>query len=363
MIVQRCQEQGWKNYLVLSHLPENPVLVEPFTQAGCEIVLQPRSRRDLDPASVWRVRKLLRRTQCNVFHCHNDHTSPLLGAVLAGVPVRVWSKLGMSSYHERGVPPKGWHRLHLSTRLSCWCAHRVLAISQDVCTELVDQGCPERRVEVVHGAVDLQRFITATSGAIRHDLGLDPSDVLISAVGRAIHRKGWDIAIKAFAKVQKSTPAVRLVLVGSTVAPEEAGVFRQLTQLAVDCGVSQYVHFLGHRNDYAQVLKASDIFILPSRSEGLPGALLEAMAAGLPCIATNECGMKELITHGENGMLFEKEREDALAERLIELIENQSLRARIAAQASQRVAAFSMDAYADRVVGCYNALLSGISAR
>jgi len=123
-IIQRCQEQGWRNYLVWSGMPENPALVEPFKEAGCEIILQPRSRRNFDFGSVWRTYRLLRSLKCDVFHCHNDHTSPLIGAA--------------SPYYEKGVSPKSLHRLMPSTRVSCICAHRILAISDEVGRELIE---------------------------------------------------------------------------------------------------------------------------------------------------------------------------------------------------------------------------------
>jgi glycosyltransferase involved in cell wall biosynthesis len=212
-------------------------------------------------------------------------------------------------------------------------------------------------VEIVHGAVDLMRFPTTLNGRIRQELGVDASHVLIATVGCAIPRKGWDIAIRAFAKVQRLIPTARLILVGSTTSPQETEVFRQLTELVKNCRVQEYVHFLGHRNDFPEILKASDVFILPSRSEGLPAALLEAMAAGLPCVATRICGMTEVITDSENGLLFEKEDIDALSGHLIRLIQDQRLRVSIATPATERARAFSIEAYVNTVYGYYEALL------
>lgn len=359
-LIQRCRREGWKNYLVWSKMPEEPSLSEPFQNEECEIILQPRSCGNFDFGSIRRSYQLMRRLKCDIFHCHNDHTSPLVGAALAGVPVRIWSKLAMSKYHDQRKTPQGLHRLMLSTRLSCLCAHRVLAISRDVCNELVEHSAPKHRIELVHGAVDLRRFAVAPKAKIKQELGLNHSHFMISSVGRAIHRKSWDIAIKAFAEVQSKIPHVRMILVGSITSSEEDKVFRSLTELCRICKVSEYVHFLGHRHDFPEILKASDIFILPSRSEGLPGALLEAMAAGLPCITTNICGMVEVIEHGKNGLLFERDDSKQLAESLIRLIEDQALREKIASQASIRARQFSMEAYVDKVFNIYMSLLNGI---
>jgi len=244
-----------------------------------------------------------------------------------------------------------------SVRLSCHCAHRVLAISREIRTELLGLGVPAERVNVVHGAVDLKPFATGVNGEIRQELGMSPSDVVISTVGCAIPRKGWDIAIKAFVTVLRQIPNARLVLVGDTASGERVEEFRRLKELSKHCNVSEHVYFLGHRHDYRDILKTSDVFVLPSRSEGLPAALLEAMAAGLPCVATNICGMTEVITQGENGLLFEKENDAELSRHLIALIEDRILRERIASQALKRARAFSMQAYVDKVFGSYTTLL------
>jgi len=356
-LIQRCREHGWRNYLVWSRMPDDRALVEPFREAGCEIILLPPSRRNFDPASIWRVYRLLRRLECDLFHCHNDHTSPLMGAVLARVPIRLWSKLAMSPYYERGISPRGLHRLMLSTRVSCVCASRVLAISDQVRRELVDSVGFGERIDTIRGPVDSERFANARKGDIRRQLGLDPSDVLITAVGRAVPVKGWDVVIRASAEVHRLFPNAHIAFVGSTTSPEETDFFEKLAGLLRESNGSDHIHFLGHRDDIPGILKASDVFILPSRSEGMPAALIEAMAAGLPCVAAKVGGIPEVITHGEDGLLFERENAEQLAECVIGLIRNQSLRARIASHAANRAHEFGMRAYVDKVFRCYEALL------
>jgi len=362
-VFQQSQKQGWQNYLVCYRMPDDPELLEPFRKAGCEIIVQTPSRRSFDLVSIWNTYKLLRRLKCDIFHCDNDHTSPMIGAVLAGVPVRIWSKLAMSSYYEKGVSPKGLHRLMPSTRVTCLCAHRILAISEKVRLELMESGCFGKHIDTIYAPVDYMRYSTAAQGNIRDELSLNPSHILISTVGHAVPVKGWDIAIRAFAKVHNVIPNVRLVFVGSITSSEETRIFQQLTDLVRHYKLSKYIHFLRHRNDIPEILKSSDIFILPSRSEGMPGALIEAMAAGLPCVATRAGGIPEVITNGENGLLFEKENEDELSGHLVRLVQNQRLRKSIAMRASQRARAFSIEAYVDKLFECYKTLLSNNSSR
>jgi glycosyltransferase involved in cell wall biosynthesis len=356
-IVQRCSEKGWRNYIVWTRVSENPALVKPFKEAGCEIIFQPLQRREFDLTCVWRTYRMLRPLKCDIFHCYNSHTSPLIGAFLAGVPVRVWSKLSMSPYYEKNTRPKGLRRMMPSTRLSAWLAHRILAISNQVRQELVDTVGFGKKIDTVHVPVDIKRYTEATKGRLRHELGLDSTHILITTVGRAIPVKGWDIALRAFAEVQRALPCARLVLVGRTTSSEEGRIIKCLTDLSRSYRVAEYVHFLGYRIDIPEILKASDIFILPSRSEGMPAVLIEAMAAGLPCVAARAGGIPEVISHGEDGLLFERESAEELARHLISLIGDAPLRGRLAAQASKSAGRFSIPSYVGRVFECYESLL------
>ena len=353
-IIQRCQEQGWRNYLVWSRMPENLALVGPFRKAGCEIILQPRSRRNFDVASIWLTYKLLRRLKCDIFHCYNDHTSPLIGAALAGVPVRIWSKLAMSPYYEKGVSPRGLHRLMPGIRVTCFCAHRIIAISEKVRQELIESGGPSKQIDTVYVPVDYHRFANAAKGNIRQELCFDQSHIIITSVGHAVPVKGWDVTIKAFVQVHKQIPNARMILVGDRTSLE---YYNQLTGLVKQYEMEENIKFTGKRDDIPEILKASDIFILPSRSEGLSLALIEAMAAGLPCVAARVGGIPEVINHRENGLLFERESVEELTGHLVRLIEDRSLRTKIASQASNRATAFSIQAYVDKVFECYKYMI------
>jgi len=356
-IVRRCWKEGWGNYLVWSRMPEDPALVEPFREAGCEIVIQPRSRGNFDLPSVWRTYKLLRRLKCDVFHCHNDHTSPLIGATLARVPVRIWSKLSMSSHYETGDLPQGLQRLYLSNRISSWCSHRILALTEPVRQEFAQQGGSSRKTIVVPGPVDVKRFAMALDDGVREGLGLTSSDCVITAVGHAVPVKGWDILVRAFSSLSAKGRNLHLLLAGSTSAPNERAFANELRSLVAEGGCDSRVHFLGHRVNIASILKASDVFAFPSRSDGQGLALVEAMAAGLPCVAARVGGIPEVITDGEDGLLFERENVQELAGHLTTLIEDEHLLDELASHASKRAEAFSMETYVERVFDCYGVLL------
>jgi len=357
-----CADAGWRTHLVWSRMPEDPQLSTPFRDAGCEIILQPRPPRNIDPACVWRTYRLLRRLRCDVFHCHNVHTSPLLGAALAGVPVRIWSKLAMSPYYERSISPRGIHRYQPSVRLSAAMAHRVLCISSAVRDELVSLGVSPAKLNVVPAPVDLERCTTVQANGLRTELGVTDDELVISTVGHAVPVKGWDLLLRAYASVAHDAPASRLWLVGSTTGTEEREMTRQLRELAETLGVSQHVQWLGQRPDIPSILQATDVFTFPSRSDGQGLALTEAIAAGLPCIASRAGGIPELIDHDANGLLFNREDVDGLARALQTLLGDSQLRSRLGQAARHSAQRFGLDRATQQMLGLYRELLDKQSA-
>lgn len=356
-VVQRCHEEGWRNVLVLSRMPDDAALIEPFMEAGCEIVLQPRSRGNFDAGSIWRTFRLLRRLKCDVFHCHNDHTSPLIGAALARVPVRIWSKLAMSSHYEQAIAPTGIHRIQASVRLSGMLAHKIHTVSDAVGRELTDLGIPADKVQTIRCPVDLSRYNNADGTRFRRELDVGPQELLITAVGHAVAVKGWDVLVRAFQNVASEFPQARLALVGSIDDNGERDCAEAIRSLAHEAGLAARVRFVGQRRDIPACLGGGDVFVLPSRSEGQPLALMEAMAAGRPCIAAAVGGVPETITHDDNGLLFERENVEQLADRLRRVLSNASLRQRLGAAARKSAAAFGIGTYVETVFGLYCSVL------
>lgn len=356
-VVRACGRQGWRTCMVWTSLPGDATLWRPFEQAGCRIILQPRPAGSIDPACIARTRRLLADLRCDIFHCHNVHTSPLIGAAMAGVPVRIWSVLAMSRAYEEGSVPRGVHRWAPSLRLSCGLATRVWAISRPVRRELLELGVAAGRVQVMPVPVDVDRCMHALPSPVRDELALGSSDLLVTTVGRAVPLKGWDLLVEAFARIGPGTGRAHLLLVGSISRPEEIAFAGRLRGLAARHGIAGRVHFLGQRTDIPGILKASDIFAFPSRSDGQGLALTEAMAAGLPCVAARAGGVPDLLQHGRNGLLFAREDVPGLAHHLECLLRDADLRQRLAAAAGRDSARFSMHAYVQRSLQGYTDLL------
>ena len=175
----------------------------------------------------------------------------------------------------------------------------------------------------------------------------------IVSVGRLAPQKGHDVLLRAFAEVAAAHPDWNLAIVGE-------GPDRQaLSQLAIVLGVAQRVELIGWVPEPGEVLAASDIFVMASRYEGFPNALLEAMACGIPVISTHSVGAQEIVTDGHDGLLTPVGDEIALAQAMRRLIEDPALRARLARNGNEVSRRYSLEC----VVAQWDAALAAAVSR
>jgi len=216
---------------------------------------------------------------------------------------------------NKGKSPSGflsgldisWRKERLFRILLGFFSKKTIAVSRASCITLVTvHWFPTSRVEVVYHGVDLQKYTPAGSekNAIRQSLDLVPEDTVIVSTARLNFPKrvGW--LIEAFAKAAKERKDIQLLIAG--IGEENKWLVTIARSLEMDIGGR--IRFLGYRDDIPRILQASDIYVLPSETEGLSIACLEAMACGLVCIATDCGGMSEILRDGETGFLVEKSR-------------------------------------------------------
>ena len=198
------------------------------------------------------------------------------------------------------------------------CNHRFIA-----CSEFVKQSAVKRlgyrpeSIGVIYNGIDLGSFNKDSSGkvvSLRRELGLDHGEAILVNVSRLIPQKGQRYLIMAMPKVLNKYPSARLFLVGGGPMASE------LRELTHDLGVEEAIKFLGTRHDVPAILQLSDLFVLPSLSEGMPVALLEAMAMRKPCIASKITSIPEVVEDGRSGLSVEPQRPDQLANAILSLI-------------------------------------------
>jgi glycosyltransferase involved in cell wall biosynthesis len=201
-----------------------------------------------------------------------------------------------------------------------------ICISQYVMSQLREHVAASLPARVIYNIVDLNRFHPAVSPA--SDLRKEPGEVWFGIVGPVTPLKGHDIFLEAAEKVAERLPNAVFLIAGNNSYFTEAGHgYQELLQRQSAKLLGDRVRFLGFRNDVPAVLSQLDVLVQANRGpEGLGRSLLEAMACGVPVIAVDKWGPAELVRHGENGLLFAPLDADALAEHMLTLGRDESLR-------------------------------------
>jgi glycosyltransferase involved in cell wall biosynthesis len=186
----------------------------------------------------------------------------------------------------------------------------------------------------------------------RESLGLPSDAFVVGSVGRLVPQKGYDTLLAAIPAVLAECPRARFVLVG-------AGAQREaLVEQARALGVADALTLTGARPDVAELLRTFDLFVSPSRYEGLPTVVLEAIASGAPVVATRVSGNSELIEDGVSGLLVPPEDPPALAQAILRMANGAAPAAEMAARALERAqASYSLDSVAARYADFYESLM------
>ena len=282
-----------------------------------------------------RLARLFRRTRTDVVHTRNAEAFfyGVLAAKLAGVRRVVHSE------HGRVLPDT--RRRMAAQRLLLRFTDAAFAVSEQLRRDLVSHlGVCEGRFEVIYNGVDVARVARADRASARRALGAAADELVVGSVGRLVPVKNYGLLVRAFARVAGATARpMRLVLIGD--GPERAS----LAAAAEAHGVAARTALLGHREDVAELLVGLDAFVLPSVSEGMSNTLLEAMAAGVPVVASDVGGNREIVADGRSGLLFASGDEAQLAAHLRGLLEDPGRRAQLGSAGHDRVVReFSMNA-------------------
>ncbi len=235
-------------------------------------------------------------------------------ALLTRVPVCVMSRRSLNVYQDihpiaRYLEP----RLH--NHMSA-----ILANSERVRQQLIDEeGCAPDHVDLIYNGVDTKQFhVPSDRSALRERLGVAPDTFVITVLANLIAYKGHADLLAGLATVQAELPRPWLL----QCIGRDDGLKCELSQLAENLGLGENVRFLGEQADVASYLTASDMSVLPSHQEGFANAILEAMACGLPVVATDVGGNAEAVKDGETGRIVDAHDAEALGRAIAEIAQN-----------------------------------------
>jgi L-malate glycosyltransferase len=311
-------------YSVLCIVRGGAMLAE-LEKLGIPVVVLGR-RPGLDFGTLPALIQWLRRNEVSVVHTHlyAADTYGRLAAFLARVPARFSTRHNTSAWAGSARRALAWLLSLVSTK--------VIACGAEVGRNMREhEGISARRLVVIPNGVNLRRFDEADRSAFRRELGIGDDEPLIGVVGRLHPQKGHSDFLEALARLAQDGPTFRCAIVGS--GPLDA----ELRDRCARLGLSERVHFVGQRKDVPNILAALDVFAMPSRWEGLPMALLEAMALGCAVLASSVGEIPGVIQDGVNGRLVPAGNVTQLTVATRELLESAALRRRLGEAARRTV--------------------------
>jgi len=300
------------------------------------------------PVSFFRLVRFLRRGRFDVLHAHlalADSIGRIAGR-LAGVPVLMTTEHGKHLWKS--------HLYLVLERILGGITDMRICVSRDI-LELREtrEKTPPEKLEYLPNAVDpaCVRRVERGRAAVMAEFGWDAADPLVLSVGRLVSAKSYPLLVEALHVLRRKIPNVRALIVGE--GDRHAEIEARIGSL----GLEETVLLPGSRRDIPDLLGAADVFVLSSVREGLPVALLEAMAAGKAIVGTSVGGIPDAVTDGVNGLLVRPGDPDALAGAVGRLIGDMELRRTLGAAASAEVERrFGIDAVSRRVGEIYREL-------
>ncbi len=287
-------------------------------------------RSEFDLLSALKLARALRRFGADIAHYHTAraHTLGLAASRIARTPVKVLSR-------RVDFPVSGNPLSRIKYKAS---VDAVIAITKAVKDVLIRGGVEPGVISVIYSGIDLANHDCPADGAaVRAELGIPESSYLVGAIGALAPHKAQAFLLKAAAKLAEERDDVRYIIAG------DGELERKLKALARSLGVTDIVTFAGFRRDIRAVLGAIDLFVLSSVAEGLCTSMLDAMASGVPVVATRVGGVPEIVVDEECGLLVPPSDEAALAAAIARALDDADLRRRLADGGRLRVKRFSLE--------------------
>ena len=309
-------------------------------------------------SAEWELIRLIRQLKPRVVHAFLPLVT-FMGA-LAGrlnrVPLVITSRRALGTHQERFVV------LRPIDLMADFFSHRVTVNSQAVWNDTINRDhINPSKLELIYNGVDPEPFELAASyrEKVRKTLGVKREEKVAIVIANLISYKGHSDFVKAARQVIDQLPVAKFLLVG-----EDRGIQEHLQCEILELGISSHVKFLGQRDDIPQLLAACDISVVPSHEEGFSNTILESMAAGLPVVATSVGGNPEAVLDGATGWLVPPRNPKALAEKLMDLIENPAKAKAWGRRGNERVKRqFSLGGMVERHLRLYEGPRQGKGAR
>ena len=348
---------GYQCLVATSFRESDASSLDDARRRGCRVVDIPALGREIAPlgdlAALAELVRSIRRERPAIVHTHTSKAGFVgrLAAVIARVPAVIHQPHGHIFYGY--YSPRRTAVFTALERMAARWTDRIITLTDRGAAEHLARGIgrAEQYVTVPSGVPTAELRATAPPrGEARARLGLDPDAFVVVGLGRLVPIKGFDLLVRALPAVAEQVPSARVLLVGD-------GAERQrLEAVAASLDVTRQLRLAGETLDVAAYLAAADVVAVPSRNEGMGRVIVEAMALGLPVVATAVGGIPDVVTDGECGRLIAPEDVDALSAALIELGRDPALRRKLGEAAVQRAEAFSTAVAREKLLAVYASL-------
>lgn len=346
--LQAVQEAGFNLTTISAEGPE----VSALAAVGIQHVAVPMSRKVsplVDLVSLWRLYRTMRAERFSIVHTHTPKAGLLaqLAATLARTPVVVNTVHGF--YFHENTPPLRRKFFVALERIAALNSDIILSVNrEDIQTAIREHICAPEKIKYIGEGIDVVHFDPdqvnpATVEMKRAELRLPKGAPVIGFVGRQVREKGLLDLFAAARLVRGRVPDAHFVFIGpvdyakaDAVYPEEADAF----------GIADVSRFTGMRLDLPELYALMDVFVLPSHREGFGRALIEASAMRKPTVASNIRGCREAVADGRTGLLFPVGNAVEMAERIVTLVTEQDLAARMGREGRAMV----LESYDERAV-------------
>lgn len=353
--IQWFHEQGWQVDVAARNDFDNPKdCVIPYCDHYYNIPFERSPLKPENLKALKELKKLIDREQYDLIHCHTP---------VGGVATRIAaSKCRRSGKTKVAYTAHGFH-FYTGALLLNWLifypVERILAHETDLLITMNTEDYSRarkfkaKRVAYVNGVgLDLDRFVPLKEEEkekIREDLHLKKEDVFAITVGNLIKRKNQVTLIEAVNRLDN--PHFHLFICG------DGQCYEELKKVASDLGISCQIHFLGFRKDVEKLCGAADLFLFASVQEGLPVAVMEAMACGLPIVASKIRGNIDLIDSGKGGYLVQPKDADGFAKAIISVIKDKKKAESMENYNFKRIKEYSKEKVMDQMAELYRSLM------
>lgn len=346
LFAEQAKARGLKVTIIsLTTKYANEAIVADLKSQGAEVVFLTIYKL-YDPTALPKLLRVLRNQKIDVMQTHLGHSN-ILG-VMAGMLINIPVIATLHSTHSRQTGRLYRLRFLIAQLSLRFGARRVIAVGQKIEEIYRDRLTSKTTIDVVPNPVKPNpRLAQNERIALRQEMTGDNSRFLILSVGRLKPEKGLHELLSAFSQVREKHPAAFLVIVG------EGEMLDELQMQAASLGLLNHVRFTGSRNDVPQLMSASDMYVSSSYREGLSLAMLEAMSAGLPILAT-QVGDTEFLLKDKRGLMIPPQDIPALLDGMCFMIENPARMNEMSRVARAFVEAnYSPDPWMERLLGIY----------